>query len=150
MPKHKTRKAKTPRKAKHRLKLRRRIRLSWRRYKAKLARRYNQAMGPKVIAQAKRDFVDGENLRPVIQPPVYRHYVAPEDVEEYLAVVGNQEVEFHLLPEDPRTLEQSAMDAACEMYGMYMQYQPLQEIRPLNAAARIVCAALPTRGVIHV
>lgn len=144
MAKHKKRKPK------HRP--RSRIQHWWRKTKVRVARRWDKLMGPKVIANAKTSFsADGENLTPKIQPPTYRQYVAPEDLELYLAVIGGLEVEFELLPEEDSTLETAAYRAATELHGVYIESQPIEALYALNhAASEVLATNPPTQGAISV
>lgn len=104
-----------------------------------------EALEPKVVANAKSTWVDGENLAPRIQPYPWRHYVAPEHLEIYAVNIGGQNFEIELLPEHPESLEKAAYDAAVELWGPYLDSQPLLEIRALNEAALAVLP-IPIHG----
>lgn len=113
---------------------RRRVRARVRRTRARIGK----ALGPKVIATASNTWSGGEDLTPRIQPYPWRHYVAPEDLEIYLADIGGYRFEFELLPESGVELERAAYDAAAEHWGPFVDSQPLHEIVAISDAARDV------------
>ena len=137
-PKHS--KTKPPKKRKRRSHF---WRAFFRHYRRRAALRLKAAFvrttGPKEIARASQDYdKDGTFIRPVIQPYPWRHYVAPEDLEQYAASIGGWEFEFQLLPEENVELKKAAYDAAAENFGPYVDSQPLDWIEAINDRARAV------------
>jgi hypothetical protein len=110
-------------------------------FKAKLAK----VTAPVESHRASQNWVDGENLTPRIQPYPWRHYVAPEDLEVYAAVIGGYEFQFELLPESGADLRKAAYDAAEGHWGPFVDSQPLDEIRAVSAPALVVLPE-PIRG----
>jgi hypothetical protein len=99
-----------------------------------------RAAGPKVIATASNEWSGGEyiGLRPILRPYPWRHYVAPDDLERYVASIGSWEFVFELLPEHGKELTTAAYDAAAEHFGPYVDSQPLDWIEADNDRAALV------------
>lgn len=117
---------------------------AWIELKIKVKAKVRAALGPREIARASEEvWEDGVriNLRPMIQPYTFRHYVAPEDMERYSANIGGYEFEFELWPESGHELKQAAYDAAAEHFGPYVDSQPLYWLDAANENARAVLPA---------
>lgn len=122
--------------AKHRMTWRTRVR-SW---VSTIALAYSGtwAKPGKQPSAAQSYDADGTNLVPRVQTPAPRRYTAPQDIELYEAHLGGHVFEFELMPEEPGSIIDAAYRAARELYGVYVDSQPITDIEAMNGPARRV------------